>query len=274
MTEQTALQGILSRDRWIVGGCLAVLCGLAWLWLVHMAGTGSAAAGGQAAMSGMPMTMSGPAPPPPGFLADLLAAFVMWFLMMVAMMLPSAAPMILLYARFARGVQAQGGALAPTFIFAGAYLVLWGLFSLAAAAAQVGLIHVGVVRAASLSLGSARLAGGLLIAAGIYQLTPLKRACLDQCRSPLSFVTRLWRPGWGGAIRLGLVHGLYCIGCCWLLMALLFVGGVMSLAWVAVLALVVLIEKVAPIGRRGAQVVGGLAIIVGLAMALGLPIPR
>jgi len=104
----------------------------------------------------------------------------------------------------------------------------------------------------------------LLVLAGLYQLTPLKRACLDQCRSPLSFVTRLWRPGWRGAVRLGLAHGAYCIGCCWLLMALLFVGGVMNLAWVAVLAVLVLIEKVAPIGVRGAQAIGIVAIAAGI----------
>ena len=267
MTEQTALQGVLSRDRWIVGACLAALCGLAWAWLLRAAD----GAGGQAAMGAMAMGAPASALRGSGLATDLPGAFVMWFLMMVAMMLPSAAPMILLYARFARGVKAQGGVLAPTFIFAGAYLGLWALFSLAAALAQAALIKVGAVQAASLSLGNGHLAGGLLIAAGLYQLTPLKRACLDQCRSPLSFVTRLWRPGWGGALRIGLAHGLHCVGCCWLLMALLFVGGAMSLVWIAVLALIVLVEKVAPIGRLGAQAVGALAIVAGLAMAVGLP---
>jgi len=188
--------------------------------------------------------------------------------MMVAMMLPSATPMILLYAAFARGAHARGAVLAPTFVFAGLYGLLWATFSAAAATAQLLLIQLGLVSEVTLRLGNSRIAGGLLALAGLYQLTPLKRACLNQCRSPLSFVTSLWRPGWTGAARLGLAHGAYCIGCCWLLMALLFVGGVMSLPWVAVLAAIVLFEKVAPIGERGAMAIGVIAAGAGAFMLL------
>ena len=219
-------------------------------------------------MGGMDMPGMAPAP----WTADLSAAWLMWLLMMVAMMLPSAAPMILVYARLARTADAQGGVVAPTLAFAGVYMATWATFSLIAAGAQLALAHSGLVTQGALAIGDGRIAGGLLIAAGLYQLTPLKRACLSQCRSPLSFLMRLWRPGWTSALRLGLTHGLFCIGCCGLLMALLFVGGVMNLAWVAALAVIVLFEKVAPIGDKGATAIGAMAILAGLAAISGLPL--
>jgi predicted metal-binding membrane protein len=159
-------------------------------------------------------------------------------------MLPSAAPMILLYSRVAARAPAGGLALATVFVLA--YLAVWTGFSAAAALAQALLISTGLMSAAALAVGDNRIAGALLVLAGLYQLSPLKQACLDQCRSPLTFIIRLSRPGAAGALRLGLAHGLYCLGCCWALMLLLFVGGVMNLAWIAVLALLVLIEKLAP----------------------------
>jgi predicted metal-binding membrane protein len=257
---------------------------MAWMWLfqtgLEMRAADQAAVAtpdmsGMAGMNmaGMPdmpgMAMGGPpaalAPAGPAY---LFSAFAMWLLMMVAMMLPSAAPMILLYERFAKGVKRQGRALAPTFLFAATYLGVWAGFSLLAAAVQFLLVQSGLISAMGLALGSRRIAGLLLIAAGLYQLTPLKRACLAACRSPLSFLTRLWRPGWAGALRLGFAHGLYCLGCCWLLMALLFVGGVMNLAWVAALAILVLIEKVAPIGDRFGAAVGVVVTVAGLGLAV------
>ena len=236
---------------------------MAWFWLMHDAGLMSASHGDMPMDMAMPGMPDGPAP---ATFAAWGNAFVMWLVMMVAMMLPSASPMILLYAAFTRSANARGAAMAPTLLFASIYLLLWAIFSAAAAAAQIVLIQLGLVSDATLRLGNAHAGGILLVLAGLYQLTPIKRACLEQCRSPLSFVTRLWRPGWAGAARLGLAHGAYCIGCCWLLMTLLFVGGVMSLPWVAVLAVIVLIEKVAPIGERGARAVGFLAIAAGLFM--------
>jgi predicted metal-binding membrane protein len=268
MNQTKALQILLSRDRWIVGGCLALACLLAWIWLTRYPAMPAPGASG-APMAGMNMTgmpgMDASGAPAHPF-SDWLSAFVMWLVMMVAMMLPSAAPMILLYSAFARGVKAQGAVLAPTLVFAGVYMLLWTAFSAAAAGAQVLLIQAKLVSPDTLRLQGGRIAGALLVLAGLYQLTPLKHACLEQCRSPLSFVTRLWRPGWVGAARLGLVHGAYCIGCCWMLMALLFVGGVMSLVWVAALAVVVLIEKAAPIGDRGAKAVGYAALLAGVVM--------
>jgi predicted metal-binding membrane protein len=253
---------IVARERWIIGGALALIATLAWIWLWR-AGAAMQATAAMAGMAGMDMGA------PPGSAGYFASASVMWLLMMTAMMLPSAAPMILTYARLARGMTAQGGVLAPTSIFAGVYLAVWGAFSLLAAAAQTALVQSGAVSAMSLMFGNQRIGGVLLIAAGVYQATPLKRACLAACRSPLSFLTGYWRPGWAGAVRLGVAHGIYCLACCWLLMALLFVFGVMNLIWVAALAFLVLAEKLFAIGPRVAVGVGAAGAIAGLAMAIG-----
>lgn len=257
----------LARDRWIVGACLALIIALAWLWLwrqaLEMAGNSAAASSMPDMDMGGAMSVSAAAAGP-----YVLSAFVMWMLMMIAMMLPSAAPMILLYGKLARGPRAQGAALAPTAVFGCVYLLTWAAFSLAAAIAQWLLIRAGVVSEMSLEFGDWRIGGALLIAAGVYQLTPLKRACLEACRSPMSFLMRLWRPTWKAAVYIGLAHGLYCLGCCALLMALLFVFGVMNLAWVAALTLFVLIEKVLPFGSRIGTFAGIAAAGVGAAMVI------
>ena len=190
--------------------------------------------------------------------------------MMVAMMLPSAAPMILLYGKLARSGRQQGGVFASTTVFAGLYLAVWGGFSAVAALIQWALVRSGAISDMGLAFGDSRVAGALLVAAGLYQLTPLKHTCLEKCRSPLSFLMRLWRPGLAGAARLGLTHGVYCLGCCAMLMALLFVFGVMNLAWVALLAIAVLIEKVVPGGQLIAWFAGIAAIAVGVVMVLDL----
>lgn len=192
--------------------------------------------------------------------SEIGAAFLMWALMMVAMMLPSALPMVLLHAKLAQRT-------ATTLLFALAYVTVWTGMSLIAAVAQQGLVAVRIVEGDGLVIGNPLLGGALLVAAGLYQLTPLKRRCLERCRSPLSFLMRGWRPDIPSAIRLGLRHGLYCLGCCWLLMALLFVGGVMNLAWVALLAAIVLAEKIASQGRLVAAGVGSAALIAGLGLA-------
>lgn len=273
MGGASALERLLKRDRLIVGACLALVVVLAWGWLLHaasdmpaMPAAAHAPTSSMAGMSGMASVAAAPASA--AWSTQLGAAFAMWCLMMTAMMLPSATPMILLYARFARQAQAQGAVLAPAAAFAGVYLLVWMAFSLVAAVVQTALVGAGAVSAMTLSIGDRRATGVLLIAVGLYQLTPLKRACLTTCRSPLSFLTRYWRPGWIGALRLGVAHGAYCVGCCWVLMALLFVGGVMNLAWVALLALIVLVEKASPGGRVAGLVAGALALAVGAVMVL------
>jgi predicted metal-binding membrane protein len=262
------VDNLVRRDRWIVGGCVVLIAVLAWFWLWRE----SIAMGPDMSMPGM--EMPGPSMVSPSdATAYLTSAFVMWFLMMVAMMLPSAAPMILLYSGLARGARAQGAVLAPTSIFAGMYLAVWGGFSALAALAQWLLVRSGAISEMGLAFGNQRIGGALLIAAGLYQATPLKRACLDNCRSPMSFLMRLWRPGWAGAARLGLAHGIYCLGCCALLMALLFVFGVMNLIWVAALALLVLTEKTLSIGSRIGAAAGVISVIVGLVLVTDFWLP-
>ena len=174
--------------------------------------------------------------------------FFMWWAMMVAMMLPSAAPMILLFATVNRKQRARVSSFVPTSVFAGAYLVTWGVFSLAAVGLQWTLQRLTWLSPAMVSTSSV-LGGLLLFAAGLYQLTPIKQACLRHCRHPITFLTSHWRRGIAGAVRMGVEHGSYCVGCCWFLMGLLFVGGVMNLFWIAGLALFVLLEKNVPAGH-------------------------
>jgi predicted metal-binding membrane protein len=172
--------------------------------------------------------------------------FAMWWVMMAAMMLPSAAPILLLFARLNRNARGDRP-YAPTGIFALGYLAAWGLFSAIATLLQWALESVGLL-SPMMTTTSWRLGGAIVIAAGLWQITPLKNVCLRHCRSPLGFLMQGWRPGWGGAFRMGAEHGAFCLGCCWFLMGLLFFGGVMNLFWIAGLALYVLIEKTIPIG--------------------------
>jgi predicted metal-binding membrane protein len=257
---------LIANERAIVAIAVAAATALAWSWLV-IAPPGGHDMGGMAGMDGMAMR---PDPAAAWSAAYLAVAFFMWALMMVAMMLPSAAPMILLYSRFARRAAPRPAAYTAAFVLA--YLAIWTLFSVAAATAQAALVSAGIVSAMTLAVGDMRLAGALLLLAGLYQLSPFKRACLDRCRSPLSFIMRRSRPGPSGALRLGLAHGLYCLGCCWALMALLFVGGVMDLAWIAGLALLVLAEKVAPGPWMARRLIGGGLLVAGalLLVAPGL----
>ena len=240
-----SVERLIARDNWIVAAALGLASLLAWAWLTR------------------PMDLALMAPPDTAAYAT--AAFVMWALMMVAMMLPSASPMILLYARFARarfGKEAGAGIAA----FALAYVLVWSGFAALAALLQAALVAGGHMGAMELRLGDARIGGGLLIAAGLYQLTPLKNACLENCRSPLTFLSRGIRPGIRGALRLGIEHGLYCLGCCWALMLLLFVGGVMDLAWIAALALLVAAEKLLP-WRQARLVLAATLVAAGVVIA-------
>jgi predicted metal-binding membrane protein len=172
--------------------------------------------------------------------------FAMWCVMMLGMMLPSAAPMILTFDALHRRKRRLDRRV-PTVLFVGGYLLVWGLFSAAATAAQWALQRYALLSPA-LAVGSAALGGALFILAGVYQFTPLKYACLSHCRSPFAFVLNHWHDGWGGALRMGAGHGLYCLGCCWFLMALLFAVGAMNLLWVAAIAVLVFAEKLLPYG--------------------------
>jgi predicted metal-binding membrane protein len=250
-----ALGRPLSRNGLIAGAALVLAAGLAWYWLMA---TG---------MSAMPMDghAMGATAIEPWSIGYLAPAFFMWAVMMVAMMLPSAAPMILLHARIDRA-PTSARRLAHTLLFALAYLIVWTGFSVAAVLAQVLLIELGLISAASLAVTDRAAAAALLIAAALYQLSSAKAACLDQCRSPIHFVMRFWSPGLAGALRLGIVHGLSCVGCCWGLMLLLFVAGVMNLAWVALLGAIVLVEKMAPRAWHLSKVLAVLLLAAGVAL--------
>lgn len=250
---QLSIERLLSRSALIAAVALIAAIALAWRWLMVS----------DMSLMPMPMPGMGAMPVQPWSAAYLGTAVTMWVIMMIAMMLPSAAPMILLHARIDR-VPTAGRRLLHTTLFALAYLLVWACFSALAAVAQALLIDRGFVSAASLALGNRIVAAALLAAAAAWQLSPLKAACLRQCQSPIHFVMRFWSPGVTGAMRLGLVHGAYCVGCCWGMMLLLFVAGVMNLAWVAVLAGAVLLEKLAPPRWQMSRVIAGLMLIGAL----------
>ena len=247
---QGSLETVLRRDRLVVAAALAILAASAWAYVLWLA-------------FGMNMPADTARPTGMAGMGDMLApalkswsaaefGFVstMWAVMMVGMMTPSAAPMILIYARVARQAASQGRAFAPAGWFAAGYLMCWIGFAVVAASAQWGLERAALLAPATARANDA-LGGLVLLAAGLYQLTPLKNACLVQCRSPLFFIYRHggFRADAAGSFRLGLAHGAYCVGCCWALVALLFVGGVMNVLWIAGLTALVLLEKLSRSGR-------------------------
>jgi predicted metal-binding membrane protein len=249
--SEGALETVLRRDRAIVIACLAVLSACAWLYILHLIHTMS--------MDGMEMPDTrmdanpfGSAMIPalqPWTAAEFVFAFIMWSVMMIGMMTPSAAPMILLYARVGRHAVARGRQFAACGWFAGGYLLAWVGFSLFATAAQWAVERLALLTP-MMAASSSLLGGFILIVAGIYQWTPLKDACLTQCQTPMAFVQRHggFRGDARGALALGLRHGLYCVGCCWALMAILFVGGVMNVLWIATITIFVLVEKISANG--------------------------
>jgi predicted metal-binding membrane protein len=256
--DRSALETLLRRDRALVACGLAAVVALAWLHLLRGAGTE------MREMEDMVMPMAGE-PWSAGHAAIML---VMWAAMMMAMMLPSAAPMILLYASIVRR-RAHRGALGVTAVFALGYVAVWAAFGIAATMMQWSL-DVAALLSPTMRTTSVAIAGAVLIGAGLYQWTPLKQACLRHCRSPLDFVLTRWREGTRGAFGMGLRHGTYCLGCCWLLMALLFVGGVMNLAWIVGIAAFVLVEKTAPAGHWLGRIAGGGLVAWGAATLLAL----
>ena len=251
------LEGALRRDRVLAASALVAVVAGSWAYLLVGAGMSMHEMDGML----MPMRMG------PWTLGYGGLMLVMWSVMMAAMMLPSAAPMILLYGTIARRRQEKGDQTAPAAAFALGYVAVWAAFSLGAVILQFGLEKAALV-SPMMEMTSTVLAGGVLIAAGVYQWTPLKQACLRQCRSPLEFLMTEWREGTRGAFMMGVRHGGYCLGCCWMLMLLLFVGGVMNLAWIAALALFVAIEKIAPAGHWIGRA-AGVALITWGAASLG-----
>jgi predicted metal-binding membrane protein len=246
------LATVVKRDRRLVLSGLVVLTALAWAYTGYLAG-------------GMDcLTMALPHMQPRGLL-PLLLVFIMWVVMMVAMMVPSATPMILMYTTINRRRRAQQQPYVPTTVFLGGYLLVWSGFSLLATLVQWGL-HSATLLSPMMSTSSPLVGGLILLAAGGFQWSPLKYTCLTHCRSPLGFLMTDWREGYRGALRMGLRHGMYCVGWCWILMALLFVAGVMNVLWIAALAGFVLAEKVVPRGDLVGRIAGGGLILAGLLM--------
>ena len=247
----TLIEHALRYDRVALVVLLILTPVLSWIWIVMMARDMYGPMSGPSAWM---MTTHWDAP-------HLLLLWAMWSVMMAAMMLPSAAPLILLYGAAARR-SPQPTARRHIYALATGYLGAWAAFSLAATALQRALASL-VLISPMMEAGSSRVTATLLIVAGVYQWTPLKHACLRACQSPLGFLMARWRDGWSGAFRLGLAHGVYCVGCCWALMLLLFAGGVMNLVVIAALTAWVAFEKLAPFGRRGAEIGGAVMIAVG-----------
>lgn len=246
----------LKRDHLLVSLGLLGLAALAWLDLLRRAGVFSPASMGHE-MAMPQMTSWGP--------VDAAVTAAMWAVMMAAMMLPSAAPMLLLFSTVNRKRGTQGTPGVRTGIFLLGYLLVWGSFSLLATGAQWGL-HSLMLLDHGLEIVNPFASGLILMAAGAYQFTPLKEACLIQCQSPFGFLLTHWREGAGGTLRMGLSHGAYCLGCCWVLMALLFVGGVMNLTWIALIAGFVLLERVMARGMLVSRLAGGVLAAWGLAL--------
>jgi predicted metal-binding membrane protein len=256
VASESVAEWVFKRDRLVVLVCLLVVITLAWSYI--LAGAGMDMSRMSATSDLMPQTWT-----PLYF----LMMFVMWFVMMVAMMLPSASPMILLFSAINRKNDERGNSVVSTGVFVTGYIAAWGGFSLIATSFQWWLeemtLLTPMMASASPLFGSA-----LLVTAGIYQLTPLKYACLRHCRSPIDYLGHRWRNGTVGALIMGLEHGLFCLGCCWVLMVLLFYGGVMSLEWIIGLALFVLLEKVLPAGYRIGRLSGVVLIIWGVTLIL------
>ena len=260
------IETLLRHEHAIVGGALAALTLLAWVEVWRGAGMGMSALA-MTSVTLFPHMQADPmgAMRPPAFTWGTVIA--MWWVMMIAMMTPSAAPLVLLYGRVVRRAVGRTGTesvYAPALFLILGYLVVWLGFSAVATALQYVLQRDGIISRALWSK-SALLSATVLVSAGAYQLSPLKRACLRHCRGPVEFLTHAWRPGRTGAFVMGLEHGVWCLGCCWMLMMLLFVGGVMNVVWIALLALLVLVEKVAPAGVAVGRAVGVVLITWGVA---------
>lgn len=263
--QESALEVVLRRDRLVVAIALAAMIVLAWAYVVWLAALMD--------MGGMDMSGYRMLPSSSGLMLPALEpwsrvefalVFVMWAVMMVGMMLPSAAPMLLIYARVGRQAATQGKPFAASGWFLAGYLLVWSGFSLLATLAQWALDRAALLDG-RMTTSSNVLGGCVLVAAGIYQWTALKDACLRQCQSPFAFIQKYggFRGAVRGALRLGLLHGAWCVGCCWPLMALLFVGGVMNVLWIAALAILVLAEKVLSVGRWVARLAGLALMLAG-----------
>jgi predicted metal-binding membrane protein len=265
MQAATPLEAVLKRERAIILTSLALVVALAWAYLFYLAWDMQQSMTAEAMGEGMDMAMS-------QFRAWGLVAFITtfstWAVMMVAMMVPTAAPMILTFATINRRRLERQQPFVPTGVFLSGYLIVWFGFAVAATMMQWGL-HQAALLTPTMESATPFLGGAVLLVAGIYQWTPLKQVCLNRCRTPLGFIMTEWREGSRGAMVMGVRHGAFCLGCCWFLMGLLFVAGVMNLLWIAVIAAYILVEKIAPAGHWLGRVVGLALIGLGAWIVVG-----
>ena len=255
MNVQTPIPSSLSsQDKIIVLLGLALVAAIGWLYVVYMAW----------AMDNMHLVDMW-MPPRSGTRAwtlwDFFMLFIMWFSMMIAMMTPTAVPMVMMFTVVNRQKKLKGQPYAPTFMFLAGYLTAWGLFSLLASIIQWPLHERGLLNP-MMNSTSYLMSGATLILAGIYQLTPMKDACLNQCRTPLGFIMASWRDGSLGAFKMGFHHGVFCCGCCWALMAILFSVGVMNMLWVVLITIFVLLEKILPFSTTITRWIAGAGLVV------------
>jgi len=250
------------RDRIVIAGCIAGAAALAWAYLVHLRGAMSSSVASPSSMAAMGMAIDAP-----WSAADVVLTWIMWSVMMVGMMAPSAAPVLLLFAEM-EARRSRKRVPMTVVVFATGYLLLWLGFSAAAALVQGGL-HTAALLSSAMAVSSGRIAGAVLITAGVYQLTPAKGACLRHCQSPLGFLMSRWRDGTAGAFGMGLRHGVYCLGCCWAVMLVLFAVGVMNLAWVGALTVFILLERWGQAGMHVARVGGAVMVAAGIFLASG-----
>jgi predicted metal-binding membrane protein len=261
VTASSLAESLLRRERIILYSLIGLLFVLAGLYTVYGVGMRMTALE-MTAMRGM-RDMPGPNAPgdwPPAY---AVLVFLMWWVMMIAMMLPSVSPTVLIYAALLRRGSDPVRAPAISTAFLTGYLAAWAGFSALAATLQWGLEALGIVSATMMTLTQTIPGAIVLIAAGAFQFTPLKQACLRHCRSPVEFITQRRRGGTSGAFAMGIEHGVYCLGCCWFLMALLFVGGIMNLHWIVGLAALVAMEKLVPHGYLLSKIAGAGLILWG-----------
>lgn len=239
------------REQYLILGSLLFLAGVAWILLIWQSSSmGSQAIG-----------------PTMGMSAALFIAI--WIVMMIAMMFPTAAPMILMFSKIYASKRQQQQAFVPTWVFVSAYLLIWSLCGVLLYPLALGIENLAA-NSMWLMNNAARIGGAILLIAGLYQLSPLKHICLSKCRTPVQFILSSWHEGYGGAFRMGLEHGIFCLGCCWLLFVILFPLGIMNIAVMALVTALIFAEKALPFGRQISQL-AGLALIIYGALVIFLP---
>ena len=250
MTESGSLTFILQKDRFVVLAALVILCFLSWLYIIYLYNQ-MYPMDMDAFLFAMPMTSN-------WSWTDFVLLFLMWFVMMIAMMTPSVAPLVLIFTSINRKRQLQQNPFVSSGYLLSGYFLVWAAFSLFATILQWLLQRVSLLNPEMIT--TSRILGGIIfILAGVFQFTPLKNTCLNTCRSPMAFIHQYWKDGKSGALQMGMQNGIYCLGCCWILMILLFVSGIMNILWIAIISLFVLIEKVLP--SKVISSIAGIALI-------------